>query len=56
MISYRLGRALQVIGMSCLPVALYLGLVREEVRREVTLLFIGGAVFFLGWILSQRRA
>jgi hypothetical protein len=54
-VSYRIGRALQVLGMAFLPVALYMGLIRDDVRREVTLLFAGGAIFFLGWILAQRR-
>lgn len=55
MMLYRLGRALQLIGMSMLPVALYVGLVQDQVRREVTLLGIGGALFALGWILAQRK-
>lgn len=49
-------KALQLIGMSILPVALYIGLVKDEVRLEVMLLFIGGALFFLGWTLGQKRS
>ncbi|HUF16416.1 MAG TPA: hypothetical protein VMS12_00065 [Thermoanaerobaculia bacterium] len=48
-------KALQLIGMSILPVALYVGLIKDDVRREVMLLFIGAALFFLGWTLSQKR-
>lgn len=48
-------KALQLIGMSILPVALYVGLIKDDVRREVMLLFIGGALFFLGWTLGQKR-
>ena len=50
-----LARALQLIGMAILPVALYVGLFKDDVRREVMLLFIGGAIFFLGWTLGQKR-
>ena len=52
---YYLSRGLQLIGMSILPVALYVGLVKDDVRREVMLLAIGGAFFFLGWTLGQKR-
>lgn len=48
------GRALQMIGMAILPVALYIGTVRGEVRTEVKLLFIGGAVFVIGWLLGRE--
>ena len=48
-------RALQLIGMAMLPVALYVGLFKDDVRREVMLLFIGAAIFFLGWTLGQKR-
>ena len=50
-----LSRGLQLIGMSILPVALYVGLIRDDVRKEVMLFFIGGALFFLGWTLGQKR-
>jgi hypothetical protein len=55
MMLYRLGRALQMIGMAMLPVALYVGLIRNEVRREVMLLAIGGAIFVIGWLVAQKR-
>lgn len=48
-------RGLQLVGMSILPVALYIGLMKDDVRKEVMLLFIGGALFFLGWTLGQKR-
>ncbi len=48
-------KALQLIGMSILPIALYVGLVKDDFRQEVMLLAIGGALFFLGWTLGQKR-
>ena len=54
MIAYRVGRALQMIGMAFLPVALYVGLVKGDVRREVSLLFVGGLVFVVGWMIAGR--
>jgi hypothetical protein len=53
--AYRIGRALQVIGMAFLPVALYVGLLEGEVRREVSLLFAGAVMFVVGWIFAQSR-
>jgi len=50
-----ISKGLQLIGMAMLPVALYVGLIRDDVRKEVMLLAIGGAVFFLGWTLGQKR-
>lgn len=55
MTAYRLGRALQMIGMAFLPVALYVGLVGGDSRREVSLLFIGAAVFVIGWLIAQKK-
>lgn len=49
-------KALQLIGMSILPVALYVGLIQDDFRREVMLLSIGGALFFLGWTLGRKRS
>lgn len=49
------GWLLQLAGMVLLPVGLMIGLVRGEIRTEVNLLFIGGGLFFAGWLLSRRR-
>ncbi|HVT43909.1 MAG TPA: hypothetical protein VMT00_05915 [Thermoanaerobaculia bacterium] len=49
-----LGRALQLIGMAILPIALYTGLVKDDVRTEVKLLFAGAIVFFIGWLIARR--
>lgn len=49
-----LGRFLQMIGMLILPVGLMIGLFGDNVRLEVNLLFIGGAIFVIGWLLARR--
>lgn len=49
-----IGRTLQLIGMIILPIALYVGLVQDQVRREVFLLAIGGFVYLLGWIIARK--
>ncbi|HEX7152615.1 MAG TPA: hypothetical protein VF618_14090 [Thermoanaerobaculia bacterium] len=48
------GRLLQIAGLIILPVALSIGVFGGDVRLEVKLLFIGGGVFLLGWILGQK--
>lgn len=48
------GRILQIIGMVILPVGLYYGFVRGDVRFEVQLLAIGGFLFILGWIIAKQ--
>lgn len=49
-----IGRTLQLIGMIILPIALYIGLVHDQVRREVLLLAIGGFLYLLGWIVARK--
>ncbi len=50
-----LGRFLQMMGMVLLPAGLMIGLFRNNVALEVRLLFIGGALFVLGWLLSRKN-
>ena len=50
-----LARLLQMTGMIILPIGLYYGLVRDQIRTEVNLLALGGFLFVLGWILSRER-
>jgi len=50
-----LGRLLQVIGMILLPIGLSYGLLKDNIRVEVQLLFIGGFLFVLGWLFSRER-
>ena len=49
-----LGRLLQFIGMIILPIGLLMGLLKDNVTMEVRLLFIGGAVFLIGWLMGKK--
>jgi hypothetical protein len=49
-----IGRMLQLAGMIILPIGLYIGLVQDNVRLEVKLLWIGGALFLLGWLITRK--
>jgi len=53
--SATLGRLFQLIGMILLPIGLSYGLLKDDIRVEVQLLFLGGFLFLLGWILSRQR-
>lgn len=49
-----LGRLFQLIGMLILPIALLIGMVRGHIALEVRLLFIGAALFILGWLMARK--
>ena len=48
------GRLLQLIGMLLLPLGLMIGVFQDNVALEVRLLFIGGALFLIGWLLARK--
>ena len=48
------GRVLQVAGMIILPIGLLYGFARGEVRTEVQLLAVGGALFVAGWLMAKK--
>ena len=48
------GRLLQIFGMIILPVALLYGLAYDQVRTEVKLLAVGGALFVIGWLMAKK--
>ncbi len=50
-----LGRLCQLIGLLLLPIGLSYGLLKDNIGVEVRLLFIGGAFFVLGWLMSRQR-
>jgi hypothetical protein len=50
-----LARLLQLAGLIILPIGLSIGLFGGNVRLEVRLLFIGGVVFCLGWLLARTK-
>ena len=51
-----LGRFFQMVGLVILPIGLFVGLVRDNVALETRLLFIGGAFFFVGWLMARQRS
>ena len=48
------GRFFQLIGMIILPLGLFIGVFRNNVRLEVQLLAIGGAFFVVGWLMARK--
>jgi len=50
-----IGRLLQIAGLIVLPIGFSYGMFHDNVQLEVRLLFVGGALFVLGWLLSRRR-
>ena len=48
------GRFLQMVGLLLLPLGLMIGLFQNNIALEVRLLFIGGFIFTLGWILARK--
>jgi hypothetical protein len=51
-----IGRLLQFTGMIILPIGLLTGLLKDNLTLEVRLLFIGGAIFLIGWLMARKSA
>ena len=52
---YFFARALQFIGLLVTGIAFFDGVLGGHVRRELVLLMLGAAIFFLGRALQPRR-
>ena len=52
--SVLIGRLLQLVGLIMLPYALMTGLFRDNIALEVRLLFAGGVIFLVGWLLARK--
>jgi hypothetical protein len=50
-----IGRLLQIAGMIVLPIGFSYGMFHDNIQMEVRLLFVGGALFVIGWLLARRR-
>jgi hypothetical protein len=50
------GRFFQLVGMVILPIGLYIGMFRDDIRTEVRLLFIGAGFFLVGWLMSRKSS
>ena len=48
------GRVLQVIALLILPFGLGAGMLGNNIGLEVKLMWIGGALFVLGWLLARK--
>ena len=52
---YQLGRCLQFIGLCLLPAGLVVGLVEQNIRFEINIFVVGGALFLLGKAIQGKR-
>ena len=50
-----IGRLLQIAGLIVLPIGFSYGMFHDEIQLEVRLLFVGGALFVIGWLLARKR-
>jgi hypothetical protein len=50
-----IGRLLQIAGLIVLPIGFSYGMFHDEIQLEVRLLFVGGALFVVGWLLARKR-
>jgi hypothetical protein len=53
---YKLGRALQIVGMIVLPVGMAGNIVRPEqisVQESLAIAGVGVAIFIVGWLIQQ---
>ena len=48
-------RILQIIGIIVALDALYFGIVKDSMKMEVLMLFIGSMIFYAGRIFERRR-
>ena len=53
--SAHVGRILQYIALLILPIGLGAGLFGNNINLEVKLLWIGGAVFVIGWLMTKTQ-
>jgi hypothetical protein len=53
--SATIGRLLQIAGMIMLPIGFSYGMFHDNIQMEVRLLFVGGALFVIGWLLARKR-
>jgi hypothetical protein len=53
-VTAQIGRLLQLFGLLLLPIGLGMGMFGNNIAIEVRLLFIGGAIFLIGWLLAKK--
>jgi hypothetical protein len=42
-------------GLVILPIGLMTGLMKDNVALEVRMLWIGGALFVIGWLMARKK-
>ncbi len=52
---YAAGRAVQFLGLVISGSAFFVGVLDQNSRRELLILGIGAAIFFVGWMLQRTR-
>ena len=50
---FAFGRGLQLVGLTLVGLGLVVGLARDDQRYEERMLFAGGGVFLVGWLLVR---
>jgi hypothetical protein len=48
------GKALQAAGIALIPLALYYGIARNDLRAELRVWVAGLAIFGVGWLLERN--
>lgn len=49
-----LAKILQIIGIIVVLDALYFGIVKDSMKLEVLLLFVGGVIFYVGRMVEKK--
>ena len=52
----RVGHILQYIALLLLPFGLGAGMLANNIDLELKMLWIGGALFVLGWLMTKKTA
>jgi len=53
-VTQNIGRLLQYLALLILPFGLGAGMFGNNINLEVKLLWIGGAIFVIGWLLTKK--
>ncbi len=51
----QIGRVLQYVALLLLPFGLGAGMLGNNIDLELKMLWIGGALFVIGWLLGRKR-
>jgi len=56
MTSAIVGRIFQIVGMILLPIGFSYGMMHDDIKLEVRLLFIGIGFFVAGWLMARKQS